>query len=76
MLVLSKQVPMGIGAILGGGGNHVFARLTVKSSAKIFGPPPAAWSDGQLNDRNRSEIDVRSIDQHPISDVEDDRASR
>ena len=45
VLVLSKQVPLGIGAVLGGGGNHVFARLTIRSARKIFGPPPAAWAD-------------------------------
>lgn len=45
VLVLSKQVPLGIGAALGGGGNHVFARFTVSSARKIFGPPPAAWPE-------------------------------
>lgn len=44
VLVLSKQVPLGIGAILGGGGNHLFGRLTIKSANKIFGPAPRGWS--------------------------------
>lgn len=43
VLVLSKQVPLGIGAVLGGGGNHVFGRLTLRSADKIFGPPPTDW---------------------------------
>lgn len=43
VLVLSKQVPMGIGAALGGGGNHLFGRATIKSAHKIFGPPPTSW---------------------------------
>lgn len=43
VLVLSKQVPLGIGAVLGGGGNHVFGRITIKSADKVFGPPPADW---------------------------------
>lgn len=46
VLVLSKQVPMGIGAALGGGGNHLFGRATVKSGRAIFGPPPTTWCDG------------------------------
>lgn len=45
VLVLSKQVPLGIGAALGATGNHVFGRFTIKSARKIFGEPPATWSD-------------------------------
>jgi hypothetical protein len=47
VLVLGKQVPLGIGAVLGGGGNHIFARFTVKSAHKIFGPPPSSWPKDQ-----------------------------
>jgi hypothetical protein len=50
VLVLSKQVPLGIGAVLGGGGNHVFGRMTVKSSRKIFGDAPTDWADAGLLD--------------------------
>ncbi len=42
--VLSKQVPLGVEAVLGGGGNHVFGRLSgVRAANKVFGPPPEAW---------------------------------
>ncbi|MFG2407761.1 hypothetical protein ACGFR8_26185 [Streptomyces brevispora] len=44
VLVLSKQVPLGIGAALGAGGNHLFGRVTVKSARTIFGEPPSNWS--------------------------------
>ncbi|MER6141532.1 hypothetical protein ABT174_15890 [Streptomyces sparsogenes] len=44
VLVLSKQVPLGIGAALGAGGNHVFGRLTIKSARAIFGEPPSNWA--------------------------------
>lgn len=44
ILVLSKQVPLGIGVALGSGGNHVFGRFTVRSAHRIFGPPPVAWA--------------------------------
>jgi len=43
VLVLSKQVPLGIGAVLGGGGNHLIGRGVVASARKIFGPAPGAW---------------------------------
>ncbi|MCA0438608.1 MAG: hypothetical protein LCH98_19435 [Actinobacteria bacterium] len=43
VLVLSKQVPLGLGAVLGGGGNHVFGRLSVRAANKVFGPPPEEW---------------------------------
>lgn len=39
VLVLSKQVPRGIGAVLGAGGNLGFGWLTVASARRIFGPP-------------------------------------
>lgn len=44
VLVLGKQVPLGIGAALGAGGNHVFGRLTVRSARTIFGEPPSSWA--------------------------------
>lgn len=43
ILVLSKQVPLGVGAVLGAGGNHVFGRLTVKTADRVFGPGPSSW---------------------------------
>lgn len=45
VLVLSKQVPLGIGMVLGAGGNHTLGRLTIKSARTIFGPPPGEWDD-------------------------------
>ncbi|MFG2452662.1 hypothetical protein ACGFSG_25075 [Streptomyces sp. NPDC048512] len=50
VLVLSKQVPLGIGAALGAGGNHVFGRLTIKSARTIFGEPPSSWAGDDRED--------------------------
>ncbi|MEU1791698.1 hypothetical protein ABZ553_38665 [Streptomyces sparsogenes] len=50
VLVLSKQVPLGIGAALGAGGNHLFGRLTIKSARAIFGQPPSSWADDDRGD--------------------------
>lgn len=47
VLVLGKQVPLGVGALIGGGGNHIFGRACMKSARKIFGPPPSEWSDAR-----------------------------
>lgn len=43
VLVLGKQVPFGVGVVLGGGGNAAFAMLTARSAKKIFGAAPKAW---------------------------------
>lgn len=43
LLVLSKQVPLGIGVLLGGAGNHVIGRGVIASARKVFGEPPEAW---------------------------------
>ena len=48
VLVLSKQVPLGVGAALGGGGNHVFGRLSVRTANKVFGPPPEVWTERRV----------------------------
>jgi hypothetical protein len=42
-LVLSKQAPLFVGAVLGATGNHLFARLTVRATRKIVGPIPEDW---------------------------------
>lgn len=44
-LVLSKQVPLGLGTVIGGGANHLVGRGIVASAKKIFGPAPDAWPD-------------------------------
>lgn len=45
VLVLGKQVPLMIGAVIGGGGNGLFGWFVVKSARKILGPLPASWDD-------------------------------
>ncbi|WP_225080705.1 hypothetical protein [Streptomyces sp. CoT10] len=50
VLVLGKQVPLGIGAVLGAGGNHVFGRLTIKSARAIFGQSPSSWAGDDRGD--------------------------
>lgn len=54
VLVLGKQVPLGIGAALGADGNHVFGRLTIGAARAIFGPPRRAGSARTTGTRHPS----------------------
>lgn len=38
--VLGRAIPFGIGAVIGGTGNHVLGRKIISSSREAFGPPP------------------------------------
>jgi hypothetical protein len=41
--VVGRMIPFGIGAVIGGGGNHLMGRRVVASSRTAFGPAPAAF---------------------------------
>ncbi len=41
--VIGRLVPFGIGALIGGGGNHLLGRQIVRAARDGFGPAPAAW---------------------------------
>lgn len=40
VLVLSKQIPLGLGVGIGAGANHLAGRMIVKSAQRVFGPAP------------------------------------
>lgn len=42
LLVLGRQVPFGIGAVIGAGGNAALGRATVLAARNAFGPAPVA----------------------------------
>jgi hypothetical protein len=42
-LMFGKMLPMGIGAVLGGGGNRIMGKKIVTNARKAFGPPPGRW---------------------------------
>jgi hypothetical protein len=52
VLVLGKQVPLGIGVALGGGGNHLVGRGIIMSARRILGDAPSEWlsdpADGEV----------------------------
>lgn len=41
--VVGRLIPFGIGAVIGGGGNHLLGRQIVRSSREAFGAPPATF---------------------------------
>ena len=40
---LGRLVPFGVGAVIGGTGNHILGRKVVASARTAFGPPPATF---------------------------------
>jgi hypothetical protein len=42
-IAFGKMLPMGIGAVVGGGGNRYMGKKIVSNARKAFGPAPARW---------------------------------
>jgi hypothetical protein len=61
ILVLGKQVPLMIGAAIGGGGNGLFGWFVVKSARKVLGPAPESW-DVEGGENDTSSLTVVSPD--------------
>jgi hypothetical protein len=45
VLVLGRELPGGIGAVIGGGGNAVFGELVIRASHKAFGRVRESWDE-------------------------------
>jgi hypothetical protein len=43
--VVGRLIPFGIGAVVGGGGNHLLGRQIVRTSREGFGPPPPTFPE-------------------------------
>lgn len=43
--IVGRLVPFGIGAVIGGGGNHVLGRQVVRTAREGFGPAPDVFPD-------------------------------
>lgn len=43
LLVLGRELPVGIGAAIGGGGNALLGRTAVSAARRAFGPAPVAF---------------------------------
>ena len=42
-MALGKMLPVGIGAVVGGGGNRMMGKKIVDNARKAFGRAPARW---------------------------------
>lgn len=43
ILVLGRELPFGIGAAIGAGGNIALGKLAISGARRAFGPPPSEW---------------------------------
>ncbi len=41
--VIGRAIPFGVGAVIGGSGNHLLGRKVIQSSRDAFGPPPISF---------------------------------
>jgi hypothetical protein len=48
ILVLGRAVPLGVGALIGAGGNAVLAQTSIKAARRAFGPPPEEFPLDEL----------------------------
>ncbi|WP_198318424.1 hypothetical protein [Arthrobacter sp. YN] len=65
ILVLGKQVPLMIGAAIGGGGNGLFGWVVVKSARKVLGPAPESWDVEKDENADSSPANVSPGDEAP-----------
>ena len=54
--IVGRAIPFGVGAVIGGAGNHLLGRRVVTSSRTAFGPPPPAFP------LVLEAIDIRTLD--------------
>lgn len=57
--VVGRLIPFGIGAAIGGGGNHLLGRQIVRTAREGFGPAPAAFPSW-LQDFQRTKREPRA----------------
>ena len=65
VLVLGKQIPLGIGVLIGAGGNHGFGWLIIRTAKKILGSAPGTWDHPDIEDAEPEVLD-------PEADESDD----
>ncbi|WP_288292202.1 hypothetical protein [uncultured Varibaculum sp.] len=58
LLVLGKQIPLGLGAIVGAAGNATFGYFIVRSTKKVLGEAPANWDHLQPKETELVEVEI------------------
>jgi len=57
--VVGRLIPFGVGAVIGGGGNHLLGRQIVRTAREGFGPAPVtfpAWLDTVARDPSQRRV--------------------
>lgn len=49
-LLFGKLLPAGIGAVIGGAGNHMIGKGVIRNARDAFGPAPQAWPETRIID--------------------------
>jgi hypothetical protein len=55
--IVLRAVPFGVGAVIGGTGNHLLGRRVIVASREAFGPPPSTFPGEVLLDPHVAEPD-------------------
>lgn len=58
--IIGKAIPFGIGAAIGGAGNHILGRRVLVGSRRAFGPPPAVLPDSLEPRPGAERLEVRA----------------
>ncbi len=58
LLVLGKQIPLGLGAIVGAAGNATFGYFIVRSTKKVLGEAPENWDHLQPKKTEQIEVEI------------------
>lgn len=61
LLVLGKQIPLGLGAIVGAAGNATFGYFIVRSTKKVLGEAPKNWD--HLQPKATEDVEVEIVDE-------------
>ncbi|WP_187271428.1 hypothetical protein [Actinomyces ruminicola] len=70
ILVLGKQVPLMIGAAIGGGGNLLFGSFVIKAGYTILGPAPETWAEPPHDDASQSSTPADIIIEPEFSETQ------
>lgn len=68
-LILAKHIPLGVGAVVGGGANAAFATQTIRSARKTFADARVADLGGPESWRTREQSDLAHTPEHLPADM-------
>jgi hypothetical protein len=58
ILVLGREIPLGVGAAIGAGGNYAIGRGCIAAAHRAFGPPPEDWPNAPAYRPVEDSVDV------------------